>query len=207
MLISRISILHIIINWSFPHPQKQLRLGYNFEFYRVKPKLIHRSYSWSKGRRFRSRIQGGCPQPLPLSFYSSQPEPKSCSEPRFLKIWKHNIKNKVCQNPDAPYFFSSIHFTLPEFLHHLVGGVSQKQVTFCDQNIYYCSFLFPKATRYQLEPFSKETRRILFYSEITKWRQVWNYAIIMLLIFLIQSEASAYCCFSILSIFLLQFYT
>ena len=111
MLISRIYILHIIINWSFPHSQKQLRLGYNFEFYRVKPKLIHRSYSWSKGCRFRSRIQGGCPQPLPLSFYSSQPEPKSCSEPRFLKIWKHNIKNKVCQNPDAPYFFfHPLHF-------------------------------------------------------------------------------------------------
>ena len=110
-------------------------------------------------------------------------------------------KNKVCQNSDAPLFFSSIHFTLPEFLHHLIGGVSinhtarfgafvlyvnmtlsfiicgynrlsrlirQKLVTFCDQNIYYCSFLFPKATRYQLESFSKETRRILFYSEIAK---------------------------------------
>ena len=117
-------------------------------------------------------------------------------------------------------FFSSIHFTLPEFLHHLVGGLSiyhtarvgafvlyvnmtlsfiicgynrlsrlirQKRVTFCDQNIYYCSFLFPKATRYQLEIFSKETRRILFYSEITKWKQVWNYAVIMLVVFLIIS--------------------
>ena len=113
--------------------------------------------------------------------------------------------------------FSSIHFILPEFLHHLVGGLSiyhtarvgafvlyvnmilsfiicgynrlsrlicQKLVTFCDQNIYYCSFLFPKATRYQLEPFSKETRRILFYLEIAKWKQVWNYAVIMLLVFL-----------------------
>ena len=120
---------------------------------------------------------------------------------------------------DAPYF-SSIHFTWPEFLHHIVGGVPiyhtarfgvfvlyvnmtlsfiicgynrlsrficQKLVTFCDQNIYYCSFLFPKATRYQLEPFSKETRRILFYSAIAKWKQVWNYAVIMLLVFLIIS--------------------